>query len=125
MISTRLYPRMRQHEEMIEPVEFIRVGTVDEIRESGWIKVRLLGYEMVILGDKKEFVAIELNSLKGNSLKSFLPEGFSFSKSGVKKIIEAFLSGPEGQSWGTLKYFPVRVAGNSVYVGVSMSRKDL
>lgn len=110
---------------MIEPIEFIRIGKVDELRESGWIKVRLLGYEIVILSDKNEFVAIELNSLKGKSLKSFLPEDFSFSRSGVKKTVEKFLSGPHGQSWGTLKYFPVRVEGDSIYVGVSMNRKDV
>ena len=125
MISTRSFPRMRQYKKMIEPVEFIRVGKIDELRESGWIKVRLLGYEIAILGNKKEFIAIELNSLQRNSLKSFLPEDFPFSKSGVKKIVEKFISGPHGQSWGTLKYFPVRVEGDSIYVGVSMIRKDL
>jgi hypothetical protein len=98
MISTRLYPRTRQFNIMIEPVEFIRVGKVDEIKESGWFKVHLLGYEIVILVDKNEYVAIELSSLKENSMKSFPPEDFPFSKSGAKKIIADFLAGPEGQS---------------------------
>ena len=124
MILTRSYPRTRQYDQMIEPIEFIKVGTVDEIRESGWIKVHLLGFEIAILSDNKEFLAVELSNLKSRMQKSFLPEDMQFSKSRVKKLIESFLSGPQGQSWGGLRYFPVRVEGNSVYVGVSMNRKE-
>jgi hypothetical protein len=109
---------------MLSHVDYFQIGRVDEIRKYGWAKVYLMGWEVMILPTEHGFVAIELGEIAGRSRSfstgswSFLPDNASFSRTGVKSLVEKFLLGPTGTVWGGLRHFPVRIENDFLLVGV-------
>jgi hypothetical protein len=103
---------------MVSHVDFFRVGRADEIRELGWVKVHLMGWEVVILAWDKEFVAIELGQITARPSTSFLADDCRSLRSGAVVSVGKFLRGPSGTIWGQLRNFPVRIEDEFVLVGV-------
>ncbi len=103
---------------MFSQVNFFKVGRIDEIIDSGWIRVTLLGWDIVVLFQDREFIAIERSSMNNSDFKTFLPDGALYSKSGSPNFIDKFLAGPAGTLWGKLRHFPVRIKDDYVFVGV-------
>jgi nitrite reductase/ring-hydroxylating ferredoxin subunit len=103
---------------MISHVNYFKVGKTDDIRQNGWIKVRLMGWEIMVLASDRDFYAIEIGEFAGHALKSFLPDDNTFSKSGARNLIGKMLMGPAGSLWGKLHYFPVMIEDDFVIVGI-------
>ena len=81
---------------MISLVDYFKVGNADEIEEMGWVKVNILGRDIVVLSSNSEFIAIELGRPDSPMPKTYLPDEPKFSASGTKSLIERFLIGPAG-----------------------------
>ncbi|OGC90759.1 MAG: hypothetical protein A2W25_13700 [candidate division Zixibacteria bacterium RBG_16_53_22] len=103
---------------MISHVNYFNVGKAEDIRRSGWVKVYLMGWEVMVLPFDNGFFAIEIGELASHSLKSFLPDDSSFTRPSVKGLIDKMLLGPAGTVWGKLRHFPVRIEDDFVLVGV-------
>jgi hypothetical protein len=103
---------------MFSQISFFKVASVDEIIEAGWVKVSLLGRDILVLFLNMEFVAIESTGPGNASPRTFLPESNHYSKSGSPNFIEKFLTGPAGMIWGKLQHFPVKVVDDYVFVGL-------
>jgi hypothetical protein len=103
---------------MLAQVNFFKVGRTDEIKSSGWIRVSLLGWDIVVLFHNKEFIAIKRGSLQSAEQKTFLPDSTRHARSGSPSFIDKFMAGPTGAAWGKLQQFPVRVEDDYVFVGV-------
>jgi nitrite reductase/ring-hydroxylating ferredoxin subunit len=104
---------------MISPTDFFKVGKVDEIREQGWIKVWLLGRQIVVFSYNDDFIAIELGGITDPRMKGFLMDDSQHYRSGAKRLVRKFLGAPGDSSWGRLKHFPVRIDDDSVFVGIT------
>jgi hypothetical protein len=100
-------------------VDYYKVGKIDEIMKSGWKTVSLLGWDIVVIFHNREFFAIERGGLSSRTQKAFLPDDESYSRSGAENLVGKFLVGPDGALWGKLKYFPVRLEGDFVMVGIT------
>ncbi len=103
---------------MISHVDYFKVGTAEEIRQHGYVKVYLMGWEVMVLAAEKEFFAIEIGEVASHAQKSFLADEVTYSRSGVRKLVDRVLLGPAGSIWGRLRYFPVRIEDDFVLVGV-------
>lgn len=106
---------------MISRVSYFKVGRIDEIVNAGWVRVTLLGWDIVVLFYNNEFIAIErggFSGVGGAGQKTYLPNKTGYSKSGSPSVIDKFMSGPDGNFWGRLRQFPVRIEDDFVFVGV-------
>jgi hypothetical protein len=104
---------------MVSHIDYFRVGKTEDIKLSGWVKVRLMGWDIAVMACEQDFVAIEIGRMSNQRVKSFLPDEEHYSKSGAKSLIERFLRGPSGMLWGKLHQFPIRIEDNCVLVGIS------
>jgi hypothetical protein len=100
-------------------INYFRVGRLDDIRESGWVKVRLMGWEIAVFAIDKDFVAVEINGMKYQRSKSYLPNESHYSNSGAGRLVDRFLMGPSGMLWGRLHQFPIRIEDDYVFVGIT------
>jgi hypothetical protein len=99
--------------------DYYRVGRVDEIMKSGWKNISLLGWDILIIFHNKRFFALDRGGLCNQPQKAFLPEDCGYYSSGAKDKIGKFLLGPDGDLWGKLRYFPVRIENDFVTVGIA------
>ena len=103
---------------MLAQVSYIKVGRAEEIRLAGWIRVSILGWDIVVISREKEFIALERGSSFSQNINAFPGEGHGYSRSGAFNMLDKFLNGPSDSAWGKLQYFPVRVENDLVYVGI-------
>ncbi len=99
-------------------IEFIKVARTSDVDEHGWIKVNLLGREVVIFQHANSYSAIEL-SRNGEPLMQYsMFDKNDLSNTKVKDIIKGLMEGPSGEKWGKLRDHPVRVEGDYLYLGI-------
>ena len=102
-------------------LEFIKVARLDDIKKHGWIKSNLMGREIVVMYNDKRCLAFEL-SRYGQPLSQYaMFDDLNVSNTKIKDLIDGLFAGPNGQNWGRLRDYPVRIEGEFVYVGIDSS----
>jgi hypothetical protein len=100
-------------------IDYFKIGRADEIREIGFMKIRIRGWEIAIIANGSEFLAVELANNENQTLKAYLPDDWSYPLSGGRNPVGRLLKGPACAAWGRLQYFPVRIEDNFVLIGLA------
>jgi nitrite reductase/ring-hydroxylating ferredoxin subunit len=95
--------------------QYVRIGELADLQKTGYLKVRLMGRQIMIVFSDGGPVAVDLDSPIDSSNRGALPPEFHRSSSDLLNL----LTGSYGEDWGKLTVYPVRIDGNDVFVGVN------
>jgi hypothetical protein len=95
--------------------DYVRVGGLGDLQKAGYLKIRLMGRQIMIFFRDSGPVAMDLDCSVDPSNRGALPPEFHRSSSDLPSL----LTGSFGEDWGKLTVYPVKIDGNDVFVGVN------
>jgi len=99
--------------------DYFRVARIEDIRKPGWLKIRLLGRDIVIFTHNDDYIAVELGGVAAPAMKSFPAKNDVQKANETREIIKRLMAGPSDSPWGKLKHFPVRIDEGFIFVGIT------
>ena len=92
--------------------EYIKVGRLDQMAETGWFKTTIKGKVIIITFVENDPLAIEIYDT-ANPDNGSLPYDFHPDIAGS---LEPLLD-PPLESWGHLKTYPVKIENDEIFIG--------
>ena len=102
-----------------QPLEYIKIARLEDIKKHGWIKSSLMGRQIVVMYQDKKCLAFEVSRNGQPLLQYAMFDDLNVSNTKVKDLINGLFAGPDGQNWGRLRDYPVRIEGEFVFVGIN------
>lgn len=100
---------------MLENIDYIKVGRLDDLRRAGYLKISFKGRQIMIVFSDSGLVAMDLDYALDQSNQAASPRGFHDLNSNRLNI----LTGSFDKDWGRLTIYPVKIDGSDILISVN------